>query len=107
MCSARAYRPAGRSPWVGRSGSWPWRSPSRLVAAGAMALDGWSRAACAATLLATGLAALGIVHARGTRRLLAVVLLAGAGAGVALASAALELPLLWAGLALATTLGPL
>jgi NADH:ubiquinone oxidoreductase subunit 2 (subunit N) len=82
-------------------------TPARLVRDGLLADDGWSRAACSAIALATGLAALGIVHARGLRRLLAVALLAGAGAGVALASAALELPLLWLGLALATTLGPL
>src|SRR4029077_13303179 len=53
--------------------------PERLLLQGLLADDGWSRAARAAVLLATGLATLGLVQARGLRRLAAALLLALAG----------------------------
>ena len=82
-------------------------APPTLDATGAFADDGWTRSCRAAVLLVTGLAAVGLVRAPGVRRIAALLALALSGAGVVLAAGALELPTLWAGIALATILAPL
>ena len=78
-----------------------------LDASGAWADDGWSRAASAAILGGTGLAALGLVRVGGGRRILALVLLATAAAGLVVAARALDVVALWSGIALATVAAPL
>lgn len=92
--------------WAGMLAFGP-LAPSHLAWNGMLADDGWSRAARAVIALATGIAALGLVQARGVRRLAASLLLAVGGAGVALAACALDLTLLWIGIAVAVTCGPL
>ena len=82
-------------------------TPPVLDPTGGFADDGWTRSCRTTVLLVTGLAAVGLVRAPGLRRLAALLALLGAGAGVVLAAGALELPTLWGGIALATTLAPL
>jgi NADH-quinone oxidoreductase subunit N len=87
---------------LGRPGA-----PPLLDAAGTFSDDGWTRACRTAVLLVTGLAAIGLVRAPGLRRIAALLALALSGAGIVVAAGALELPTLWGGVTLATTLAPL
>jgi NADH:ubiquinone oxidoreductase subunit 2 (subunit N) len=81
--------------------------PPLLDAAGSFSDDGWTRACRTAVLLVTGLAAIGLVRAPGLRRIAALLALMLSGAGIVVAAGALELPTLWGGVTLATTLAPL
>ena len=82
-------------------------APATLDSTGVFADDGWTRSCRAAVLLVTGLTAVGLVRAPGLRRIAALLALALSGAGIVLAAGALELPTLWAGVALSTTMAPL
>jgi NADH:ubiquinone oxidoreductase subunit 2 (subunit N) len=82
-------------------------TPATLDPTGAFAEDGWTRSCRCAVLLATGLAAIGLVRAPGRRRLMSLGALLLAAAGVVLAAGSLDLMTLWAGVALSTLLAPL
>jgi NADH-quinone oxidoreductase subunit N len=82
-------------------------APPRLDPTGAWLDDGWARAARGALLAATGIAALGLFRVPPLRRLAALGLLLVAALGLALSAGALDLVVLWAGCAVATTAAPL
>ena len=82
-------------------------APPRLDPTGAWLDDGWARTARGALLAVTGLAALGLVRVATGRRLLALGLLVLSSLGLGIAAGSLDLVVMWAGLALATTTAPL
>ena len=82
-------------------------APPRLDPGGTWLDDGWARAARGALLVVTGLATLGLVRVPTVRRLAALGLLLVSALGLGLAAGALDLVVLWSGVALATTTAPL
>jgi NADH:ubiquinone oxidoreductase subunit 2 (subunit N) len=82
-------------------------APPRLDPGGTWLDDGWARAARGALIVVTGLATLGLVRVPTVRRLAALGLLLVSALGLGLAAGALDLVVLWSGIALATTTAPL